>query len=215
MELAEPAYRLEPVARTFHGRDIFAPAAAHLAAGVDLVALSFVRRAEDIEFVRKHTRLPLIAKIEKPQAAANAEEIVKAALSGIMVARGDLGIEVPIASVPVLQKRLIALAGRNSKPAITATQMLASMVTSDRPTRAEVTDDGGYERLLAAEWRKRLAAWVVRGEAPAQYTIVPGSTEIGYDIRGNQAIIVARRAIEVDLGRGYRKRYWLTVPIIE
>ena len=68
--------------------------------------------------------------------------------------------------------------------------------------RADVSDDGGYERLLAAEWRKRLAAWVVRGEAPAQYTIVPGSTEIGYDIRGNQAIIVARRAIEVDLGRG-------------
>jgi hypothetical protein len=81
--------------------------------------------------------------------------------------------------------------------------------------RANVTEDAGYERLLAAEWRKRLTAWVVRGEAPAQYTIVPGSTEIGYDIRGNQAIIVARRAIEVDLGRGYRKRYWLTVPIIE
>jgi hypothetical protein len=81
--------------------------------------------------------------------------------------------------------------------------------------RADINEDGGYERLLAAEWRKRLAAWVVRGEAPAQYTIVPGSTEIGYDIRGNQAIIVARRAIEVDLGRGFRKRYWLTAPIIQ
>ena len=113
--------------------------------GVDLLAVSFVRSRSDLEPVEQRLReqgsdIPLIAKIEKPQAAANAEEIVKAALSGIMVARGDLGIEVPIASVPVLQKRLIALAGRNSKPAITATQMLASMVTADRPTRAEVTD---------------------------------------------------------------------------
>jgi pyruvate kinase len=113
--------------------------------GVDLLAVSFVRTRADLEPVeqrleQRRSDIPLIAKIEKPQAAENAEEIVEAALSGIMVARGDLGIEIPIAHVPVLQKRLIALAGRRSKPAITATQMLASMVTSSRPTRAEVTD---------------------------------------------------------------------------
>jgi hypothetical protein len=82
-------------------------------------------------------------------------------------------------------------------------------------TRPRATEEMSYERLLAGEWRKRLAAMVARGDAPAQYTIVPGTTEIGYDVRGNQAIIVARRAIEVDFGQGYRKRYWLTAPIVE
>lgn len=111
----------------------------------DLLAVSFVRRRADLapveeRLAQRRSDIPLIAKIEKPEAAENAEEIVEAALSGIMVARGDLGIELPIASVPVLQKRLIALAGRGSKPVITATQMLASMVNSNRPTRAEVTD---------------------------------------------------------------------------
>jgi hypothetical protein len=74
-------------------------------------------------------------------------------------------------------------------------------------------DDAGVERLLSEAWRKRLATWVVRGDVPAQYTIVPGSTEIGYDVRGNHALIVARRAVEVDFGRGIRKRYWVTAPI--
>ena len=81
-----------------------------------------------------------MAKIERAQAAVNVEEIAAAATGGIMVARGDLGIEVPLAEVPVLQKRLIRTAGRQSKPVVTATQMLASMVTARRPTRAEVTD---------------------------------------------------------------------------
>jgi pyruvate kinase len=107
--------------------------------GVDLVAMSFVRRAEDIEFVRKHTRLPLIAKIEKPQAVQRAEEIVRAA-DCVMVARGDLGIELRIEEVPIVQKQIISLAGALARPVITATQMLDSMVTSSRPTRAEVTD---------------------------------------------------------------------------
>jgi pyruvate kinase len=112
--------------------------------GVDAFALSFVRRREDLEPVREHLRgrgsdAPLIAKVEKPQAAANAEEIVDAA-DGIMVARGDLGIELPIEEVPLVQKRLLALAGRSAKPTITATQMLESMVHSSRPTRAEVAD---------------------------------------------------------------------------
>ena len=107
--------------------------------GVDMVALSFVRRADDIDEVRKHTRLPLIAKIEKPQAVQRAEEIVRAA-DCVMVARGDLGIEMRIEEVPIVQKQIISLAGALARPVITATQMLDSMVASSRPTRAEVTD---------------------------------------------------------------------------
>jgi pyruvate kinase len=112
---------------------------------IDLLAVSFVRSAADLEPVAERVRqrdsdIPLIAKIEKPQAAENAEEIVEAAGSGIMVARGDLGIELPIAEVPVVQKRLLKLAGQHSKPSVTATQMLASMTANPHPTRAEVTD---------------------------------------------------------------------------
>ncbi|WP_205695881.1 pyruvate kinase [Conexibacter sp. SYSU D00693] len=107
--------------------------------GVDVVALSFVRRPEDVLHVREHTRVPLIAKMEKPQAVDNAEAIIKVS-DCVMVARGDLGIELPIEEVPMVQKRLIAMAGRFARPVITATQMLDSMVTSSRPTRAEVAD---------------------------------------------------------------------------
>jgi len=107
--------------------------------GVDVVALSFVRTAEDVEYVRRHTRLPLVAKIEKPQAVDNAEEIIRAA-DTVMVARGDLGIELPIEDVPIVQKQLLRIAGRLARPSITATQMLDSMVSSSRPTRAEATD---------------------------------------------------------------------------
>ena len=129
--------------------------------GVDLLAVSFVRSASDLDPV--HARLqergediPVIAKIEKREAAEAAEEIVQAA-AGIMVARGDLGIEVPIESVPQIQKQLLSLAGRYSKPSITATQMLASMVRSTRPTRAEATDvanavyDGTDALMLSEE----------------------------------------------------------------
>jgi pyruvate kinase len=107
--------------------------------GVDVVALSFVRTAEDIETVRSHTRLPLVAKIEKPQAVDAAEDIIRAA-DCVMVARGDLGIELPIEDVPMVQKQLLRIAGRLARPSITATQMLDSMVSSPRPTRAEVAD---------------------------------------------------------------------------
>ena len=107
--------------------------------GVDMVAISFVRRPEDVTTVREHTRVPLIAKFEKPQAVERAEEILRVS-DCIMVARGDLGIELPIEEVPIAQKKLLALAGQHARPAITATQMLDSMVTSSRPTRAEVTD---------------------------------------------------------------------------
>ncbi|HET7506839.1 MAG TPA: pyruvate kinase [Solirubrobacterales bacterium] len=113
--------------------------------GVDLLAVSFVSTAADLAPVSARlkelgSRIPVIAKIERQQAAENIEEIVRAASGGIMVARGDLGIEVPLEQLPIEQKRLIRAAGKVSKPAITATQMLASMVTARRPTRAEVTD---------------------------------------------------------------------------
>jgi pyruvate kinase len=124
--------------------------------GVDLVALSFVRTAEDVTSVRRHTRLPLIAKIEKPQAVDAAEEIIRAA-DCVMVARGDLGIELPIEDVPIVQKQLLRVAGRLARPSITATQMLDSMVSSSRPTRAEVADvanailDGSDAIMLSQE----------------------------------------------------------------
>jgi pyruvate kinase len=130
--------------------------------GVDLLAVSFVSTAADL--IPVHERLtelgsdiPLVAKIERPQATHDIEAIVEAATGGIMVARGDLGIELPLAEVPGVQKRMIRAAGRQSKSSITATQMLASMVTARRPTRAEVTDvanaiyDGSDAIMLSEE----------------------------------------------------------------
>lgn len=112
--------------------------------GVDFVALSFASSARDIEQLRRLIRkagkdTEIIAKIERKQAVQNLEEIVAAA-DGVMVARGDLGIEIPIAEVPVVQQRILQECARQSKPAIVATQMLESMITSPRPTRAEVSD---------------------------------------------------------------------------
>ena len=124
--------------------------------GVDMVALSFVRRPEDVSEVRRHTGLPLIAKIEKRIAVENVEEIAHVS-DCVMVARGDLGIELPIEEVPLVQKRIIAKAGAQARPVITATQMLESMVFSPRPTRAEVTDvanailDGTDALMLSQE----------------------------------------------------------------
>ena len=112
---------------------------------IDILAVSFVRRPSDLEKVeaaleKRGSDIPLVAKIEKPQAFERAEQLIEAADGGIMVARGDLGVELPIEEVPEAQKRLISLAGKASKPSITATQMLATMVKASRPTRAEVTD---------------------------------------------------------------------------
>lgn len=112
---------------------------------LDFIAVSFVRKADDLDPVlgklaELKSDIPIIAKIEKPQAADAVEEIALKATGGIMVARGDLGIEVPLSKVPVLQKSLIRAAGQAGKTVITATQMLASMVSAKRPTRAEVTD---------------------------------------------------------------------------
>jgi pyruvate kinase len=115
-----------------------------LAQGVDFVALSYVRSDRDVlearEFMRDQgAEVPIIAKIEKHEALGNLEEILAAA-DGLMVARGDLGVEVPLERVPLLQKQIIAAANRAGKPVITATQMLLSMVDHARPSRAEATD---------------------------------------------------------------------------
>jgi pyruvate kinase len=132
-----------------------------LRTSVDFVALSFVRSAADVEDVRAIMReegvmLPIIAKIEKPQAIDNLDEIIKA-FDAFMVARGDLGVECPLEDVPFLQKRVIDKARRNAKPVIVATQMLESMITNARPTRAEASDvanavlDGADAVMLSGE----------------------------------------------------------------
>lgn len=112
--------------------------------GVDYIALSFVRSAEDIVNTRRFirtlgTHIPIIAKIEKPEAVDNLDEIIAAA-DGIMVARGDLGVEVSPEQVPLLQKAIISACNRAEKPVITATQMLESMIENPQPTRAEASD---------------------------------------------------------------------------
>ena len=132
-----------------------------LQAGVDFVALSFVRNAEDADDVREimtqeGIKRPVIAKIEKPQAVDNLDEIMDA-FDGFMVARGDLGVELPLEDVPIVQKLIIEKARRNAKPVIVATQMLESMISSPRPTRAEASDvanavlDGADAVMLSGE----------------------------------------------------------------
>src|SRR5215212_4585737 len=132
-----------------------------LAQGVDLVALSFVRAANDIHlaraFMAKHGKaLPLISKLEKPQAIDQLDAIL-AASDGVMVARGDLGVELPPEDVPPIQKTIIRKANQLGKPVITATQMLESMINSPTPTRAEASDvanavwDGTDAVMLSGE----------------------------------------------------------------
>ncbi|MDN3477884.1 pyruvate kinase [Curtobacterium sp. APC 4022] len=129
--------------------------------GADLIALSFVRNASDV--VRAHEimdeegkRLPVIAKVEKPQAVDALEEIIDA-FDSIMVARGDLGVELPLEAVPIVQKRAVELSRRMAKPVIVATQMLESMISSPIPTRAETSDvanavlDGADAVMLSGE----------------------------------------------------------------
>jgi pyruvate kinase len=184
--------------------------------GVDLVALSFVRSPDDVNEVRKHTRMPLIAKIEKPQAVERAEDILRAA-DCVMIARGDLGIELPIEEVPIVQKRLLALAGRLARPAITATQMLDSMVTSTRPTRAEVADvanailDGTDALMLSQETAigqhpvetiRMMAAIAVKAEEVAPYErwndrrVTRGTRDPAYTVAHNAC--VAARELGLD-----------------
>ncbi|MBB5894391.1 pyruvate kinase [Kutzneria kofuensis] len=133
-----------------------------LGLGVDFIALSFVRSPADIDLVHQvmdrvgKGRLPVIAKIEKPEAVDNLEAIVLA-FDGVMVARGDLGVELPLEQVPLVQKRAIQISRENAKPVIVATQMLDSMITNSRPTRAEASDvanavlDGADALMLSGE----------------------------------------------------------------
>jgi pyruvate kinase len=132
-----------------------------LALSVDFIALSFVRSAKDADDVRAvmdevDVHVPVIAKIEKPQAVDNIDEVVDA-FDGIMVARGDLGVECPLEEVPFIQKMVIDKARRNAKPVIVATQMLESMISAPAPTRAEASDvanaiiDGADAVMLSGE----------------------------------------------------------------
>lgn len=132
-----------------------------LKAGADLIALSFVRSADDFNDVQQIMEeedivIPVIAKIEKPQAVTNLSEIVHT-FDGIMVARGDLGVEMPLEAVPLVQKRAIELARRFAKPVIVATQVMESMIHNPRPTRAEASDcanailDGADAVMLSGE----------------------------------------------------------------
>ena len=132
-----------------------------LRVGADMIALSFVRSADDIADVHRimdeeGVRIPVLAKVEKPQAVDNLDEVV-AAFDGVMVARGDLGVELPLEAVPLVQKRAIELCRVAAKPVIVATQMLDSMITATRPTRAEASDvanavlDGADAVMLSGE----------------------------------------------------------------
>jgi pyruvate kinase len=133
-----------------------------LSLGVDVIALSFVRSPTDVDLVRNvmdevgADRRPVIAKLEKPEAVANLEAIVRA-FDGIMVARGDLGVELPLQQVPLVQKRAVQVARENARPVIVATQMLDSMIEHSRPTRAEASDvanailDGADAVMLSGE----------------------------------------------------------------
>jgi pyruvate kinase len=138
--------------------------------GVDLVAVSFVQCAQDLIDVRQAadalgaSNLPLVAKIEKPQAVERIEEILDVS-DGLMVARGDLGVEIPLETVPTVQKRIVAAARRRGVPVILATQVLESMRTEPRPTRAEVTD-------AAHAVGERVDAIMLSGETAAgQYPV--------------------------------------------
>jgi len=141
-----------------------------LGLGVDFIALSFVRTAEDVEQLRSLIRRErgqahIVAKIEKPEALENAEAILDVT-DAVMVARGDLGVELPPEEVPVAQNQLIEMARSKGKPVIVATQMLESMITSSRPTRAEVTDvshavDSGADALM-------LSAETASGKHPVE-----------------------------------------------
>ncbi len=153
----------------------------------DMIALSFVRAAADVEDVRRvmdevGVRLPVLAKIEKPQAVENLDSIV-AAFDGLMVARGDLGVEMPLERVPLVQKRAVQAAREQAKPVIVATQMLDSMISAARPTRAEASDvanavlDGADAVMLSGE--TSVGAYPVESVATMARIVSAAEDEIG------------------------------------
>ncbi|GGB33432.1 pyruvate kinase [Flexivirga endophytica] len=156
--------------------------------GADVVALSFVRDASDIR--RAHEimdeegrRVPVIAKVEKPQAVDNLAAIIDA-FDGVMVARGDLGVELPLEEVPLVQKRAIEICRRNAKPVIVATQVLESMIENSRPTRAEASDcanavlDGADAIMLSGE--TSVGAWPIES-VQTMARIIDSTEEHGLD----------------------------------
>ncbi len=212
-----------------------------LAQGVDWISLSFVRDARDVRTLKealaaRGARLPVIAKIEKPQAVENIEDILAEA-SGIMVARGDLGVEMSPEKVPMLQKRIIEMCNRRGTPVITATQMLESMIHDPRPTRAEASDvanaiiDGtdavmlsgesavGLHPVKAVEMMARIAREV---EARIEFRSYPppGETETHALSEAVHAIAetIRLRAIVVLTTSGHTARFvaaeHLKVPVI-
>jgi pyruvate kinase len=183
----------------------------------DMIALSFVQGPEDAEPARKimdemGVRLPLIAKIEKPQAVAALDQVV-GEFDGVMVARGDLGVEFPLERVPLVQKRAISLARQAAKPVIVATQMLESMVSAPRPTRAEASDvanavlDGADAVMLSAE--TSVGAYPVDAVATMARIIVAAEQEWPFvlpaDVPGTTTGgAIARAAGEVGAALGAR-----------
>lgn len=183
-----------------------------LSQGVDYVALSFVRAASDLKGIRafceeRGKRVPIVSKIETPQAIEDLEAIVEES-DGVMVARGDLGVEFPPEQVPVLQKRIIEVARRRRIPVIVATEMLQSMVTSTRPTRAEASDvahavfDGADAVMLSAESatgkHPKLAVQMMsRIVATAEQSTYGGSDRAPTADRGSLAESIAFNAADI------------------
>jgi pyruvate kinase len=199
-------------------------------AGVDFVALSFVRTARDVQELRQRigsAKIPIIAKIEKPDGVDNIEEILEVA-SGIMVARGDLGVEMSLEMVPPIQKNLIRLARKHNRFVITATQMLESMIENANPTRAEVSDvanaiyDGTDAVMLSAEtsvgkfpvaavdYMTRIAAETERGLRQSPYPELTDSVSSDSEIVARAAVRAAHaagaQAIVVFTEGGYSAR---------
>jgi pyruvate kinase len=177
--------------------------------GVDFLAASFVRRASDVEEIREilkaHNgeRIQIIAKIENQEGVENAEEILEVA-DGIMVARGDLGVEVPAEEVPVIQKRLIRQCNEAGKIVVTATQMLESMQKNPRPTRAEVSDvanavlDGTDSVMLSGESAAGL--YPVRATATQAQISQRMEQELDHDLMITRAIISSPHTVESAIG---------------
>lgn len=183
-----------------------------LRTGVDMIALSFVRSPDDIKGVREIMEnegifVPVLAKVEKPQAIENLEQIVEA-FDGVMVARGDLGVELPLEQVPLVQKRAIQMCRQAGKPVIVATQMLESMIGAPRPTRAEASDvanavlDGADALMLSGETSvghnpalvvQTMARIIERVEGEALDRIPP----LDLEVRGSTARALTRAAVDV------------------
>lgn len=183
-----------------------------LRTGVDMIALSFVRSPDDIKGVRAIMEnegifVPVLAKVEKPQAIENLEQIVEA-FDGVMVARGDLGVELPLEQVPLVQKRAIQMCRQAGKPVIVATQMLESMIGSSRPTRAEASDvanavlDGADALMLSGETSvghnpalvvQTMSRIIERVEGEALERIPP----LDLEVHGSTARALTRAAVDV------------------